>query len=124
MNENNTFLYTYSASKNKEIESIRKKYLPQEENKLDLLKRLDSTVNNAGMIESLSAGILGCLLFGTGLCFFLKVLGGSIIPGIPLCLLGTAAMIAAYPVFRTLRNKKKAELTPRILELTEQLMNR
>ncbi|MBQ2726582.1 MAG: hypothetical protein IJF78_12830 [Clostridia bacterium] len=123
MNENNTFQYTYSAPRNKEIESIRKKYLPQEENKLDLLRRLDSTVNNAGMIESLSAGILGCLGFGTGMCFFLKVLGSSVIPGIPLCLLGTAAMLAAYPIFRTLRNRKKAELSPRILELTEELMN-
>lgn len=123
MNEKNTFQYTYSASRNKEIESIRKKYLPPDENKLELLKRLDNAVKTAGTMISLVIGILGSLAFGSAMCFFLQVIGTSVLPGIPLGLIGTAAMIAAYPVFRTVRNKKKAELTPRILELTEELMN-
>ena len=43
--ENNTFSYNYSATRNKEVESIRKKYLPHEESKLETLKRLDYRVH-------------------------------------------------------------------------------
>lgn len=41
MNQENTFTYKYSAKENKEVQEIRKKYLPQSESKLDELKRLD-----------------------------------------------------------------------------------
>ena len=33
--ENNTFSYNYSAVRNKEVESIRRKYMPREESKLE-----------------------------------------------------------------------------------------
>ena len=47
------FSYSYSAAQNKEAQMIRDKYLPKEESALDELKRLDRTVDNAGMIPSL-----------------------------------------------------------------------
>ena len=62
MNEN-AFSYTYSATCNQEVLNIRKKYLPHEETKLEELKRLDSLVQNSGVMESLCAGIGGCLVF-------------------------------------------------------------
>lgn len=123
MNENNTFHYTYSAAQNKEVQSIRQKYLPKEENKLELLKRLDSTVNAAGTMESLIIGILGCLLFGAGLCLSMQIIGNSMILGIFLGLAGAIGMGAAYPVWKAVRNKKREELAPRILALAEELMN-
>lgn len=51
MNQN-TFIYQYSASKNAEVEKIRKKYLPQE-GKFGELERLDNAVQNAGIMETL-----------------------------------------------------------------------
>ena len=38
--KNNSFEYTYSAQQQKEVEEIRKKYLPQEETKMEKLRRL------------------------------------------------------------------------------------
>ena len=38
--ENNSFEYTYSAQQQQEVEAIRRKYLPREENKLDQLRKL------------------------------------------------------------------------------------
>ena len=75
--QNEIFTYQYSAKQNKEVECIRNKYIPREENKLDRLKRLDAKVQSAGMIESLSIGIIGCLIFGIGICFGLDVLAGA-----------------------------------------------
>ena len=120
MNEN-AFSYTYSATCNQEVLNIRKKYLPHEETKLEELKRLDSLVRNSGVTESLCAGIAGCLIFGLGLCLAMEVIGQMIWLGVILGLVGTVGMVAAFPVYRKLYNKAKAQHTPRILELVAQL---
>jgi hypothetical protein len=72
-----TFNYQYSASQNKEVEIIRKRYLPKEETKLDRLHGLDKKVRGAGVIPSLCVGIVGALLFGVGMCFGLGALSGA-----------------------------------------------
>ena len=120
MNEN-AFSYTYSAPENQEVLSIRKKYLPREKTKLEELKRLDSLVQNSGVMESLCAGIGGCLIFGLGLCLAMEVIGQMIWLGVILGLVGTVGMVAAFPVYRKFYNKAKAQHTPRILELVAQL---
>ena len=125
MNQETTFIYNYSAKENKEVQEIRKKYLPREESKLEELKRLDYTVQNSGMIESLCAGIGGVLIFGLGLCLAMQVIGSglfSIVLGILLGIVGMIGMIAAYPVYRKMAQKAKAEYAPRILQLTDELM--
>lgn len=124
MNQDITFIYRYSAAENKEIQEIRKKYLPQEENKYAELKRLDDTVQNSGMLESLCAGIGGALVFGLGLCLAMQVIGGGILLtllGVLLGLIGMAGMLLAYPVYCRVFVSTKQKLTPRILELTEEL---
>lgn len=118
------FKYNYSAKENKEIQEIRKRYLPQSESKLDELKRLDACVQSSGMVQSLSAGMLGIMVFGLGLCLAMQVIGGgslSIVLGVLLAIVGTIAMLFAYPIYRKVYEKTKAELTPRILELTAEL---
>ena len=120
MNEN-AFSYTYSAACNQEVLNIRKKYLPRGETKLEELKRLDHLVQNSGVTQSLCAGIGGCLVFGLGLCLAMEVIGHMIWLGVILGLIGTAGMLAAFPVYRKFFNKAKAQHTPRILELAAQL---
>ena len=125
MNQDTTFIYNYSAKENKEIQDIRSKYLPREESKLEELKRLDYTVQNSGMIESLCAGIGGVLIFGLGLCLAMQVIGSgvfSIVLGILLGIVGMIGMIIAYPVYRKMVQKAKADYAPRILQLTDELM--
>ena len=120
--ENNTFSYNYSAARNKEVESIRRKYMPHEESKLERLKRLDRRVQMAGMIESLCFGIVGALVFGIGMCFFLDVFAGAAWLTALLMVLGANIMIPAYPIYRRIARKTKAELTPEILRLSEEIM--
>ena len=120
MNEN-AFSYTYSASENQEVLRIRKKYLPKEETKLEELKRLDSLVHSSGVIQGLCAGIGGCLVFGLGLCLAMEVIGHMIWLGVILGLVGTAGMLAAFPIYRKIFHKAKSQHSPRILELASQL---
>ena len=120
--ENNTFSYNYSAARNKEVESIRRKYMPEEESKLETLKKLDSRVQGAGMIESLCFGIVGALVFGIGMCFFLDVFAGAAWFSALFMIIGTLIMIPAYPIHRRIARKTKTELTPEILRLSEEIM--
>ena len=120
--ENTTFNYTYSAARNKEVESIRNKYMPREESKLERLKKLDLRVQMAGTIESLCFGIVGALVFGIGMCFFLDVFTGAAWLSALFMIIGTVIMISAYPIYRRIARKTKAELTPEILRLSEEIM--
>lgn len=121
MNNESSFFYTYSAQQNQEVLSIRNKYLPREESKLEELKRLDNLVQNSGIMESLCVGISGALVFGLGICLSMKVIGHMVWLGVILGLIGMAGMLAAFPVHQKLYNKTKEHYAPRILQLTAEL---
>ena len=121
--ENNTFIYNYSATRNNEVESIRRKYMPHEESKLEKLKKLDYRVKTAGTIESLCLGVIGSLVFGIGMCFFLGVFTADMWLWATLMICGTLIMIPAYPMYKRIASKTKEELTPEILSLSEEIIN-
>lgn len=118
------FTYSYSAKENKEIQEIRKKYIPNEESKFDELKRLDYMVQNSGMTEALCIGISGTLIFGLGLCLAMQVIGSGmfcILLGVLLGVVGMVGIGIAYPIHRKIFNATKNKMAPRILELTSEL---
>lgn len=124
MDQNITFHYHYAAKEKKEIQEIRKRYLPREESKWEELKRLDDTVQASGIPESLCAGIGGALVFGMGLCLAMQVIGdGSLLValGVLLGMIGAGSMLAAYPVYRRVFRKTKEKYAMRILELAAEL---
>lgn len=124
MEKDMTFSYNYSAKENKEVQEIRKRYLPKSESKFEELKRLDKTVQDAGVMEGLCVGITGALILGFGMCLSMGVIGNGVllmVIGILLGLIGMTIMILAYPVYRTVFRKTKEKFSPRILELAEEL---
>lgn len=121
MSNDSVFRYNYSAAQNKEIQAIRNKYLPPQESKLDELRRLDRYVQSAGMIQALSVGILGCLVFGLGMCLAMQVIGHNVAFGAALGFCGMVIMIFAYPVYRSVFRKVKEKYKARILALVAEL---
>lgn len=121
--ENKPFTYQYSAEKNREVEAIRKKYLPHQPSKIERLKKLDGRVQRAGWTEGLSIGVIGALIFGLGMCFYLEVFAGAAWLTVLLMVLGVLLMIPAYPIYRYVSRKAKARLTPEILRLSEEIMH-
>ena len=121
--ENNTFRYSYSAKRNMEVESIRRKYMPHKESKLETLKRLDRRARRAGSIESLCLGIVGVLVFGIGICFLLGVFAGAAWLKALFLILGTVMMLPAYPMYRRISYKAREKYAPEILRLSEEIMN-
>ena len=119
MDNNEKFEYTYSAKQQAELETIRKKYLPEEETKMDKLRRLDKSVTRPGTIISIVIGIAGTLIMGLGMCMCLE--WSQFVWGIILGILGIAILASAYPVFNKITQKQKEKIAPEILRLTEEI---
>lgn len=120
-NKDQTFHYTYSAKQQEEIQSIRKKYLPKEEDKMEQLRRLDQGTTKKGRILSITLGVIGCLLLGVGMCCTMVWTESWFIPGVIIGLIGIAAVIAAYPLYTRVTRKEREKVAPQILQLTEEL---
>lgn len=115
------FEYTYSAKQQEEIEKIRRKYMPKEEDKMELLRKLDRDVTKPGTIWSLVLGIVGCLLFGTGMSCVMVWADSLFAVGIIVGIIGMIVMGIAYPVYMKVTEKQREKLAPQILALTEEL---
>ena len=120
-NKDQTFHYTYSAKQQEEIQNIRKKYLPKEEDKMEQLRRLDQGTTKKGMILSVTLGVIGCLLLGVGMCCTMVWTESWFIPGVIIGLIGIGAVIAAYPLYTRVTRKERKKVAPQILQLTDEL---
>lgn len=120
-NKKETFEYTYSAKQQEEIEKIRRKYMPKEEDKMELLRKLDRDVTKPGTIWSIVLGVIGCLIFGAGMSLVMVGPKTFFALGIMAGLIGIAVMAAALPVYKKITEKERERIAPQILALTEEL---
>ncbi len=124
MNEKKKYSYSYSAAENKEIKRIREKYTePDErETKLEQLRRLDESVNKSAMAVALTVGILGALILGFGMSCVMVWTDKMFVPGIIFGIIGIAVCVFAYPAYKIKASKKRKEIAPLILKLTDELI--
>ena len=127
MENNHSFEYSYSAAQKQEVEAIRKKYLPKEEDKMEQLRRLHHSATQKAQAASIALGIIGTLIFGLGLSLCLTELSGflggtAMFVGIPVGLGGLVMLALAYPVYNTVLRRERERIAPEILRLTEDLL--
>lgn len=125
--ENNTFEYTYSPQRQQDVEKIRKAYLPKQEDKMDQLRKLHAIPTRKATTASLTIGIIGTLILGTGMSLCMSELGTalgslSMVIGILVGITGIALAAMAYPVFKRALKKERAKIAPDILRMTDELM--
>ena len=125
--ENNAFEYTYCAERQREIEAIRKKYLPKEEDKMEQLRRLHSIPTQKAQAASIAIGVLGALILGTGMSLCMTELGAALGGfamgiGIAVGVAGIAAAALAWPLGRHILDRERRKIAPQILRLTDELM--
>jgi hypothetical protein len=119
--KNETFNYNYSSKQQEEIQRIREKYVPKEENKMEQLRHLDESATKPGTIAALAVGIIGALLLGVGMCCSLVWAESYFIVGIVIGIIGIATLVAAYPLYMYITKKQREKIAPEILRLTEEL---
>lgn len=127
MDNNQSFEYTYSAAQQQEIEAIRKKYLPKEEDKMARLRKLHSIPTAKAQSASLILGVLGSLLLGTGMSLCMTDIGAALgifamVIGILVGIIGLVLVSLAYPVYNRVLKNERTRIAPEILRLTEELL--
>lgn len=116
------FSYTYSASDQEEVKSIRKKYVPQTEDKMEQLKRLNMAVYKKASIISLTIGFIGVMLLGIGMCCTMVWEGIWFIPGVIIGIIGMGILCLAYPLYNRILKKEREEAAPEIIRLSDELL--
>ena len=127
MEHNDSFKMTYSASQQEEIQSIRKKYVPQAESKMDRLRALDARVTQKATMASILVGVIGALILGCGMSLLMSdfgaALGTAALPaGIVLGVIGLVLAALAYPLYNRTLKKEREKIAPEIIQLTDELM--
>ena len=125
--ENHSFEYTYSARRQQEVEEIRKAYLPKEEDKMAQLRKLHAMPTRKAQAASITLGVIGALILGTGMSLCMTELGTalgslSMVVGITVGIVGIILMVLAYPVFRQRLKRERETIAPEILRLTDELL--
>ena len=125
--ENHSFEYTYSAQRQQEVEEIRKAYLPKEEDKMEQLRKLHSIPTQKAQSASIAVGVIGALIFGTGMSLAMTDIGAvmgslAIILGIAVGLVGMMLVALAYPIYRRVLENQRRKIAPEILQLSEELL--
>ena len=127
MENNENFSFTYSAQQQKEVEEIRKKYLPREESKMEHLRKLHAIPTQNAQAASLAVGIIGALILGTGMSLCLTDFGAAMgslamILGIGVGVVGMVLVALAYPLYNRVLRKEREKIAPEILRLSDELL--
>ena len=105
-------------------ESIAKDYAPKESSKISALKRLDNRAKLPATVFTYSWGIVSALIFGTGMCFAMQVIGSglnSMVFGIVVGILGLIGCGMNYHLYKKMLEKGKAKYAYEIMELARQI---
>ena len=129
MSDNDTFRMTYSAEEKDEIERIRDKYTEKKPDDMTRLKALDRESESIATMVSIIAGVVGILIFGTGLSLYLSelgdALGEAVLPvSILVGLVGVILMVSAFPLYMHTLKKEREKRKDEILALADELMKK
>ena len=121
------FHFTYSAAQQQEVEDIRKKYLPKEEDKMEQLRKLHAIPTPKAQAASLAVGIIGALIMGTGMSLAMTEIGAalgslSMVIGIVIGIVGMVLVALAYPLYNRVLTKQREKIAPEILRLSDELL--
>ena len=102
-------------------ESIAKDYAPKDSSKIVALKKLDNRAKLPATVFAYSCGIISALVFGTGMCLAMQVIGSSMVLGIIIGIIGLFGCGINYPIYKKMLEKGKAKYAYEIVELARQI---
>ena len=105
-------------------ESIAKDYAPKDNSKIIALKKLDNKAKLPATVFTYTCGIVSALVFGTGMCLAMQVIGGGIIDmvlGIVVGIIGLIGCSVNYPIYKKMLEKGKAKYAYDIVQLAREI---
>ena len=105
-------------------ESIAKEYAPQNHSKIVALRKLDRKAKLPATVFTYSFGIVSALVFGTGMCLGMQVIGDGMtymVLGIIVGVIGMVGCGVNYPIYKRILNKGKKKYAYEIVELAREI---
>jgi hypothetical protein len=105
-------------------ESIAKDYAPKNNSKIVALKKLDRKAKLPATVFTYSWGILSALVFGTGMCLAMQVIGSGtmgMVLGIIIGIIGMIGCGVNYPIYQKMLEKNKAKYAYEIVQLAQEI---
>lgn len=105
-------------------ESIAKEYAPKQNSKIIALKKLDAKAKLPATIFTYTYGIVSTLIFGTGMCLAMQVIGNGalgVVLGIITGILGLFGCCTNYPIYKKLLKKGKEKYAYEIVQLAREI---
>ena len=105
-------------------ESIAKEYAPKDNSKIVALRKLDQKAKLPATIFTYTFGIISSLIFGTGMCFAMQVIGSGIIGMVIGIIVGIIGMIGCgvnYPIYKRMLENGKKKYAYEIVELAREI---
>ena len=105
-------------------EHIANEYAPKETTKVRQLKKLDAKAKLPATIFTLTFGIIFTLIFGTGLCLAMQVIGSGIeamIVGVVIGIVGIIGCLVNYPIYKKMIANGKAKYGSDIIKLAKEI---
>ena len=105
-------------------ESIAKEYAPKDSSKIVALRKLDRKAKLPATIFTYTWGIIFALVFGTGMCLGMQVIGSGIIGTVIGIIVGIIGMIGCgvnYPIYNKMLENGKKKYAYEIVELAREI---
>ena len=105
-------------------ESIAKEYAPKDKSKIIALRKLDAKAKLPATIFTYTWGIISALVFGTGMCLGMQVIGSGItgmVIGIIVGIIGMIGCGVNYPIYNKMLENGKKKYAYEIVELAREI---
>ena len=105
-------------------ESIAKEYAPKDSSKIVALRKLDRKAKLPATIFTYTWGIISALVFGTGMCLGMQVIGSGIIGMVIGIIVGIIGMVGCgvnYPIYKKMLENGKKKYAYEIVELAREI---
>lgn len=105
-------------------QSIANEYTQKTASKVVALKKLDRRAKAPAEIFAYTFGTIMTLVFGTGMCLAMQVIGGTVpltVLGIVIGVIGMIGIGVNYPIYKKLLERSKEKYAYDILELAREI---
>ena len=109
------------------VQKIRTQYTEKQHTELDALKALDAKAKKPANVFAYTYGSVGAIVMGAGMSLVMTDIGtvlgmaAAMVPGILIGLVGMAAVLTTYPIYKKILNFRKKKYAPQIMALREKL---
>lgn len=106
-------------------EKVANDYAPKKTTKVVALKKLDNLVKKPAYIFAWIYGIIFTLVFGTGMCLAMRVIGSgnqAFILGIVIGVISIIALALNYPIYQKILKARKEKYAQDIINLANEII--